>query len=190
MKAIVLLLALCATAHAQLPPDMPIREPGSAGLYAYEVKRPKPLLSPSHAAQPKSKPMVKTTIPGSTIDPSQQPRLPLKGSAVRVNSQFGTTEFTVEAFQPHGQSLLLEVSPVLGDWVALAYFGPQPFDQTSFASFYSFSDASNVRANVTPVEQPIPQTGWMPASLGHVVGTTSFVNTNMPGGVRTRSVRK
>lgn len=161
----------------------------SAPLPTLPVTRPKPFYSPKYASIPKSTPMA-TTIPGSTIDPSQPPLLPLKGSVVRVNSQFGTYEFTVEAFQPHGQSLLLEKGSAMGEWEPLAYFGPQPEDQTSFATFYSFNEKNFVRAKVTPVEQPIPQTGWMPASLGHVVGTTSFVNTNLPGGVRVWSVRK
>lgn len=176
---LILLLALCASASAApLPPSVPV------------VTRPKPLMSPKASSLPYVTPMTK--VPGSTIDPSAPPPLPLKGSAVRVNGQFGTYEFTVEATQPAGQSLLFEKGSLLGEWEPLAYFGPQPFAQQSFAAYYSFQETNFVRARATPVDQPIPQTGWMPASLAPVIGGISrvFVNTNMPGGVRTWSVRK
>lgn len=173
---LLLLIALCASASAAPLPSLP-------------VTKPKPLVSPKASSVPYVTPMTK--VPGTTIDPSAPPRLPLKGSAVRVNGQFGTFEFTVEATQPAGQSLLFERASTLGEWEPLAYFGPQPLTQQSFAAYYSFQETNFVRARATPVEQPIPQTGWMPASLGHVVGGSgTFVNTNMPGGVRTWSVRR
>lgn len=175
MKTLILLAALCASAAAAPLPTLP-------------VTRPKPFHSPKHASIPKSTPM--TRVPTSTIEPSGPPLLPLKGGVARVNSQFGTYEFTIEATQPAGQSLLFERASQLGEWEPLAYFGPQPFEQQSFAAFYSFSETNFVRARATPIVATMKQTGWMPASLVHVTGTDTFKNTTLPGGVRTWSVKK
>lgn len=179
MKAL-LLLALCATAHAALPP--------------LPVVRPKPLLSPSHASQPKSKPMVRlTTIPGSTIDPSQPPKVPMTMEMAVVNHALGKYLFTASALQPPNNALSFEDSPVLSDWAPAAHFGPVPYEQTSFVSHYSNSEIMNVRARLTPIP-PVSgqtQTGWMPASLVPVVGIAGkvYVNPALPG-ARAWSVRK
>lgn len=181
---LILLLASCAIAAAQLPPlpPMPV------------VKRPKPLLSPSHAAQVKHKSMVKaTTIPGSTIEPSGPPPVPMTMEVAVVSNLFGKYLFTASAFQPPNNALTFEMSAILGEWVSIGHFGPQPEAQTSFVSLYANAEIMYVRAHLTPIP-PVSgqtQTGWMPASLVPVVGIAGrvYVNPALPG-ARAWSVKK
>lgn len=179
MKLILLLASCVVAAAAPVPPAIPV------------VKRPKPLLSPAHSAQTKNKPMVKAVTAGIT-DPYQPPPVPMTMKMVRETSQYGNYRFTAGSLQPPNHALNFEYSPVVGDWLPLAYFGPVPDEQYSFASARSFSETINVRARLIPIE-PVPgqsQTGWMPASLVPVHGSKAYVNPNVPGGVDTWSVRK
>lgn len=160
----MLFLCLCATAcAAPTPPTIPV------------VKRKPALHTPSHQPS-KDQPMRVASV---LYEPQL---LPMEGSVVKVTNDFGRYEFTASALQPANNSILFEVSPnPAGDWQPLAFFGPEPTDQKSFASLYSYSEALNVRAHITPVVSTMRQTGWMPASLVPASGGGYYINPAFKG---------
>lgn len=176
MRYYILLLASCAIATATpIPPSVPV------------VLRPKPLHSPSHTPT-KDKKMVKAfTVAGGT----ENPVLPMSMEFIVVSNLFGRFLFTAGALQPANNALSFEVSPVLGDWVSLAYFGPVASDQQSFTSLYCNDETLYVRARLIPIPavRGQSQTGWMPASLVPVVGTKIYLNPHKVG-AKAWSVKK
>lgn len=185
MKTLLLLL-LCLPASAALPPSPEPSLPGVTRLewqslgWRYEppIPRPAPLLSPKHASQPRSTPMFR---PASATEP---PLLPMQGFHRKVQSEYGTDEFTAQATQPANQSVLMEFSTEMAPntWVGLAFFPAYPAEQPVFAGVTTYRQMIYIRAKATPT---MP-TGMVPMST---TGPAIWINPAVRGSFARRGAR-
>jgi len=165
MRTLLLLLLASFTAQAAPLPPMP-----TGMTSAMTVKRKPPLLSPKHASASKDKRMFRVA---SVTEP---PLLPMEGFYERVQTEYGTEQFTAQVFQPRNQAVLIELSwdAFPGEWAGLAYFPAYPSDQFVTAGVVTFQPKIFTRAKATPV---------MPTGMVRVVttGKAIWINPQIRG---------
>lgn len=122
----ILLLTLCLSASAA-------------------IKRPEPLLSPKHASQPKTRLMTRTA--------TEPPRLPMEAFHRKVQSEYGTDEFTAQAFQPAQQAVQFYMTPdcAPNSKVPVAWFPPLQNPSSVIYGLTTYSDKIYIAAEAAPV---------------------------------------
>lgn len=148
-----------------------------AGVAHGAIKRPQPLHSPKHATAAKEVRMFR-------VASTEPPPLPMQAFHRKVQSEYGTDEFTAQALQPVQQSVLFELSPDMaeGSWVGLAFFPAYVAEQPVFAGVTTYRQLLFIRARATPV---------MPTGMVRQSGTgrAIWINPAVKGSFARRGVK-